>query len=126
MFLIDSDNTIHITRGDIGVIEVCADSVDGKQHIFKPGDVVRLCVHARKQPADVVLVKDVLVESETTTVDIALESSDTKLGELIIKPVDYWYEIEINPDTTPQTIIGYDSEGPKIFRLYPEGGDVAE
>ena len=124
MFLIDSDNTIHITRGDIAVIEVCADTVGGKQHIFQPGDVVRLCVHACKQPATVVLAKDVRVESETPTVDIALESSDTKLGDVISKPVDYWYEIELNPDTAPQTIVGYDSYGPKIFRVYPEGGDT--
>ena len=123
MFLIDNDSIIHITRGDIGVIEVCADAADGEQHIFKPGDVVRLCVHERKQPAKVVLLKDVTVESETTTVDIPLESHDTKIGAMISKPVDYWYEIEVNPDTTPQTIIGYDANGPKLFRLYPEGGD---
>jgi hypothetical protein len=70
-----------------------------------------------------VLEKDVTVEEETSVVSITLERTDTKLGGIINKPVDYWYEVELNPDTTPQTIVGYDSDGPKIFRLFPEGGD---
>lgn len=123
MFRIDGDCTIHITRGDIGVIEVTANAPDGEQHIFMPSDVVRLRVYVRKQHDNVVLVKDVRVGSETRTVDIALESADTKLGELINKPTDYWYEVELNPETAPQTIVGYDENGPKIFRLYPEGGE---
>lgn len=39
--------------------------------------------------------------------------------------MDYWYEVELNPETEAQTIIGYDEDGPKIFRLYPEGDDEA-
>lgn len=125
MFSIDANQTIHITRGDVGVIEISADKTETEEYIFKPGDVVRLRVYVRKQHASVVLVKDVRIESETPTVDIGLESFDTKIGEIINKPVDYWYEIEVNPDTVPQTIIGYDEDGPKIFRLYPEGGEKA-
>ena len=63
------------------------------------------------------------ISDDTATVDITLERVDTKIGEIINKPVDYWYEIELNPDTTPQTLIGYDDDGPKIFRLFPEGGE---
>ena len=73
---------------------------------------------------NVVIQKDVTVESETTSVDISLYKEDTKIGELINKPKDYWYEIELNSDTSPQTIIGYDVDGPKLFRLYPEGDDI--
>lgn len=125
MFRIDSDQTIHITRGDICAIEVSANDDESTPHIFQPGDVVRIRVYVRKQHASVVLMKDVLVEHETATVEIGLESTETKLGEIINKPTDYWYEIEVNPETTPQTIVGYDENGPKIFRLYPEGGDFA-
>ena len=57
----------------------------------------------------------------TDLVTISLSSTDTRIGEIINKPVDYWYEIELNPDTTPQTIIGYDADGPKILKLFPEG-----
>ena len=63
------------------------------------------------------------VTEETTTVNISLESDDTKIGNLVNKPTKYWYEIELNPDTTPQTIVGYDLDGEKIFMLYPEGDD---
>lgn len=124
MFSIDTDKTIHITRGDIGIIEVSSNISDGSPYIFQPNDEVYLRVYNRKQHEEVVLVKRVQVDNETPTVDIKLESTDTKLGGIINKPVDYWYEIELNPATAPQTIVGYDAVGPKIFRLYPEGGDA--
>ena len=69
------------------------------------------------------MAKDTLVEEETTTVNISLNSEDTKIGNLVNKPTKYWYEIELNPDTNPQTIVGYDLEGEKIFMLYPEGDE---
>lgn len=124
MFEIDSKMTVHITRGDIGVIEVSAEKDENELYTFVPGDIIRLRVYPRKQHEDVVLSKDVFIESETQTVAINLESTDTKLGGIINKPVVYWYEVELNPDTSPQTIVGYDVAGPKMFILYPEGGDI--
>lgn len=124
MFVINADKSIYLTRGDVALIVVSATTSDNEDYIFQNGDVVRLRVMEKKNCDVVVLQKDVLVESETSTVDVNLERSDTKLGDIIDKPVDYWYEIELNPDTTPQTIIGYDSDGPKIFRLFPEGVDI--
>ena len=124
MFTITADKHIYLTRGDMAVIEVSACMTESEPYIFKVGDVVRLRVFTKKQHDDIVLTKDVVVDEETTTVDIQLDRQDTKIGGVINKPVDYWYEIELNPDTEPQTIVGYDSDGPKIFRLYPEGGDA--
>lgn len=124
MFTIDEENTISITRGDAGIIEVRVDNVSGGQYIFRPGDVVRLKVFAKNRHDNNVLNKEVTVSEETEVVDIVLESSDTKIGSIINKPVDYWYEVELNPDTNPQTIVGYDTDGAKIFRLYPEGGAI--
>jgi hypothetical protein len=123
MFRIDDDMTIHITRGDIGVIEVSANKNEHELYTFVPGDIVRLRVFPKKRHEDVVLVKDAHIETETQTVSIILERNDTKLGEIINKPAVYWYEVELNPDTSPQTFIGYDANGPKLFMLYPEGGD---
>jgi hypothetical protein len=74
----------------------------------------------------VVLQKDVKVTEDTTTVSITLEKNETKIGTLINKPKDYWYEIELNPETAPQTIIGYDEEGAKLFKLFPEGREYNE
>lgn len=122
MFYIDADRTIHITRGDVGVVEISANKSETELYVFKPGDVVRLKIVVRKQHESVVLEKDIIVETESTVVALQLDQNDTKIGEIINKPTDYWYEIELNPDTWPQTIIGYDANGPKIFRIYPEGG----
>jgi hypothetical protein len=71
----------------------------------------------------VVLTQDFRVTEATDKVDITLTSEDTTIGDTISKPVDYWYEVELNPMTAPQTIIGYDEDGPKVFKLFPEGGE---
>lgn len=124
MFTINDDLSISITRGDVGVIELSADKDENGSYTFKPGDVVRLRVYPKKKHESVMLMKDVLIETESETVDINLDKNDTKLGGIINKPTVYWYEVELNPDTTPQTLIGYDENGPKLFTLYPEGGDL--
>ena len=122
MFKIEG-NTIKITRGDIGVVPVGAKD-NGTDYVFQVGDVVRLKVYKSKDCGCVEIQKDVTVEAETIEVNIPLTKEDTKIGDLISKPVTYWYEVELNPDTDPQTIIGYvDIEGAKLFLLYPEGGD---
>lgn len=126
MFIINADLSIYLTRGDIAAIEVSANNKVGETvtpYTFKVDDIVRFQVTEKGNVSKVVLRKDVLVEAEAETVDILLESEDTKIGELINKPVNYWYDVELNPDTNPQTIIGYDDKGPKIFKLFPEGDD---
>lgn len=123
MFVINNDKSIYLTRGDIAVVQVSANNTDGELYNFQPGDIIRLRVYEKSRCDCVVLNKDVEVEEESTVVDISLTKEDTKIGELIHKPKDYWYEVELNPDTSPQTIIGYDVNGPKIFKLFPEGAD---
>ena len=123
MFQIHDDLSIHVTRGDVGVIEVSASKNEQELYMFQRGDIVRFKVYPKKNHANIVLLKEVMVETETEVVPINLERNDTKLGEIINKPAVYWYEVELNPDTVPQTLIGYDVDGPKLFTLYPEGGD---
>lgn len=123
MFVINPDKSIYVTRGDIAVIELSASITEAEDYIFSPNDVVRFKVYQKNRCDQIVLEKDVVVDDGCSSVEISLTSEDTRIGELIHKPKDYWYEIEVNPDTNPQTIIGYDTSGPKVFRLYPEGGD---
>lgn len=124
MFKIDDESTIHITRGDAGCICVFAEDEKGQDYIFQPNEKVRFKVTEKKNTSNVVLEKTVTITKVTTSVNIILEKEDTKIGDLINKPTDYWYEIELNPDSSDvQTILGYDEDGPKIFTLYPEGGD---
>jgi hypothetical protein len=119
MFKINDDMTIECTRGDAALFSVGA-NIEGVAYTFKVGDVVRFSVFGRKDCSDVVLKKDVTVSEEAELVVIELSGEDTRIGEVISKPTDYWYEVELNPDTYPQTIIGYDQDGAKVFKLYPE------
>jgi hypothetical protein len=121
MFVINEDLSINITRGDAAAFSVGA-YISDTEYTFNVGDVVRFKVFRKKDCADVVLKKDFIVEKETDKVLISLDSDETKIGDVISKPTDYWYEVELNPDTYPQTIIGYDENGAKVFTLYPEGG----
>lgn len=117
------ENAIHATRGDYVHFLVTAEK-DGASYVFHPGDVLRIKVYAKKNCEDVVLQKDFPVLSYTESVDISLEGSETKFGDVISKPKDYWYEVELNPFTEPRTIIGYGEDGAALFRLYPEGADA--
>lgn len=123
MFSVNEDLSIFATRGDIVFFNVTAEE-NGVNYKFQPGDVVRMKVYGKKDAKTVVLQKDFPVTAETEMVEVLLTEEDTKIGDVISKPVDYWYEIELNPFSAPQTIIGYDEDGAKIFRLYPEGKDL--
>lgn len=124
MFKIESGTKqIKLTRGDVAAIEVKAKNEDGTEYTFVVGDVVRFKVFKNRDCGCVELQKDVTIENETTAALVRLSSKDSKIGGIINKPVDYWYEVELNPETNPQTIIGYDDNGAKIFTLYPEGRD---
>lgn len=115
--------SIYVTRGDSIAITLGANS-NGEAYTFVNGDIVRFKVFEKKACNCVMLSKDFRVTSATQEVVITLTGQDTKLGEEISKPKDYWYEVELNPESQPQTIIGYDEDGAKVFRLYPEGGEI--
>ena len=116
MFKIE-DDTIYITRGDKGVFEL---SVTG--YSFKEGDEIEFRVYKRRclheKP---VLEKIIKVNADAEAVDIVLTPEETKIGELINKSAEYWYEIELNDE---QTIIGFDEDGAKKLILYPEGAET--
>lgn len=122
--MINEDKSIYVTRGDIASISLTAkNKEDGSDYTFKKDDVVRFTVYGRKDAERVLLQKEIPILEDSAAVQVFLAEEDTRIGEVISKPTDYWYEVELNPDTYPQTIIGYDEEGPKIFRLYPEGNE---
>lgn len=124
MFAINNDDLmISVTRGDTAYFKVSLEC-DGEPYNFQAGDIVRIKVFGKKDCENVVLQKDFPIVHASETVEIVLEEEDTKIGEVINKQTDYWYEIELNPETDPQTIIGYDDNGAKVFKLYPEGDDV--
>ena len=125
MFVLNEDNSIYVTRGDIVFFSVTAED-NGTPYKFQAGDVLRIKVFGKKDAENVVLQKYFPVTEATESVEIYLGEEDTKIGDVISKPTDYWYEVELNPLTNPQTIIGYDEDGAKVFKLFPEGDDIPE
>lgn len=125
MFYINDDNSIYVTRGDILFFSVAAED-NGKPFKFQAGDVLRMKVYGKKDAETVYLQKDFPVTATTETVELFFTEEDTKIGDTISKHKDYWYEVELNPDTNPQTIIGYSEDGPALFKLFPEGEDIPE
>lgn len=123
MFVVNDDLSIYANRGDIVFFTVTADD-QGYLYKFQPGDIVRMSIYGKKEAETCVLQKDFPVTEVTEEVFIYLEEEDTKIGEIISKHKDYWYEVVLNPDTAPQTIIGYDENGPKVFRLFPESEEI--
>jgi hypothetical protein len=127
MFTLNDDLSIYATRGDIVFFSVTAkDKITEEKYIFRPGDVVRIKIYGKKEAENVVLQKDFSIYESGESVEIFLAEEDTKIGEVISKPKDYWYEVELNPNTDPQTIIGYDEDGARVFKLFPEGADIPE
>ena len=125
MFVVHEDMTIYATRGDVVYFPVEKKQGNSK-YLFQPGDIVRIKVCEKKNYSKVLLLKDFVVEEETTSVNIFLDKWDMKFGEIINKPTDYYYEVELNPDTYPDTFIGHNENGAAIFKLFPEMKDVVE
>lgn len=119
MLKIDSKTKqINLTRGDIANFNISAKNDDGTNYQFQVEDEIKLSIYEKKDYSKLILTKSVVVNEATENVVLSLTSQETKIGDIINKPVDYWYEIQLNNE---QTIIGYDEDGAKIFRLYPEG-----
>lgn len=125
MFVVNDDLSIYATRGDIVCLNVSAtDDRSGEPYEFQPGDVLQMKIYVKKDAESVVLQKDFPVPAKTNTVGVFLTEQDTRIGDVISKPTDYWYEVTLNPYTNPQTFIGYDEDGAKIFKLFPEGNEL--
>lgn len=94
MFVLNDDLSIYVTRGDVIFFSVTAKDDNGEPYKFKAGDVVRIKVYGKKNAENVVLEKDFPVYADAEIVEIYLTKEDTKIGEVISKPIDYWYEVE--------------------------------
>lgn len=128
MFEVSEDLVINVTRGDAGAFTLKAKNEDGSPYVFEAGSLIRFKVYEKKDCDNVVLQKNISILNTTTEVQVVLTESDTRniSKETISKPVDYWYEVELNPYHNPQTIVGYDEDGAKVLRLYPEGRTLPE
>lgn len=115
--------TIMLNRGDVLNLTLSVKVNGITDYTFQIGDKIVFSIYNKGKLNDsAVLVKEINILEETSTVTINLTSEETKLGEMKNKPVEYWYEVELNDQ---YTVIGYDDiEGAKILMLYPEGSKV--
>ena len=125
MAMLGTNYSIEINRGDMLAMTIKANDSNGDPYIFKVDDVVRFKIMERNKCENVILQKDVKVTEEMESVPVIISSEEMKIGNIINKPVDYWYEVELNPNTSSAiTILGYKKKtGPRILSLTPEGGD---
>ena len=113
---------IKINRGDVLNLTLNLTLDNGTAYTFQPGDVIVFSLYNKGAlNKEAILLKTITVSEERANLDITLTSEETKIGDLINKPVDYWYEIELN---NQYTVIGYDDDGAKILTLFPEGSKV--
>ena len=124
------DKNIRITRGNMLPITVSADNdIDGNDYEFQVGDVIRFQIFDSKDVNNVYFKKDFKVTEKATEKMIVITAEEMKIGELKNKSVDYWYEIELNPDTENTiTIVGYELDennkpDPAIITILPEAGE---
>lgn len=108
--------TIRISRGDSGTIKLTIPLSDTENYEFQVGDKVQFRVFEKKNYNNVFLDKEINIEEITSVIDICLTEKDTSIGEVINKPITYWYEISLNET---QTVVGYDDDGPAELILYP-------
>lgn len=108
--------TIRISRGDSGTIKLTIPLSDTENYEFQVGDKVQFRVFEKKNYNNVFLDKEINIEEITSAIDICLTEKDTSIGEVINKPVTYWYEISLNET---QTVVGYDDDGAAELILYP-------
>lgn len=122
MFKIEG-TTLKINRGDKMNIKFSIPMENGENYKFKSGDVLSFGVFGKKaMDEEPLLYKEFTVqEDDIEKVAMDFTHEEMKIGSLINKPTDYWYEIQLNGE---QTVLGYDTEGAKILKLYPEGMSI--
>lgn len=121
MLVIDNDQTIHINRGDKLLVEFSIKNGD-EDYTFKGSDTIKFSIYNKKGFNQNPVVQKIFEATDgETIIDIEISGNEMKIADYINKPVEYWYEIELNND---DTVVGYDQDGAKILMLYPEGMDI--
>lgn len=121
MEVIDKKHTLIHNRGDKGVIKLKASATS--TGTFKKDDVIKFSIVTKDNYDDVIFQKEFTVQEDCTEFFLIFTNEEMRIGDIISKKVEYYYEIELNNDTT---LIGSYKDGHKKFVLYPEAGDKKE
>lgn len=116
--------TIKVNRGDELDLSLSLETDSGSTYEFENGDKIVFSLYNKgKMDGNALLMKEITATGGETSIDISFTNTETKIGTLINRPVEYWYEIELNDR---YTVVGYDEKGAKILMLYPEGSQIEE
>ena len=109
MAKMDENYNIETTRGDVLSFNVkTINKNDNTPYVFQVGDVIRFKIMEANNCEQILVQKDVIVSEISKSVLLTIPSDEMKIGNIINTPVDYWYEVELNPDTDSRiTILGY-------------------
>lgn len=108
------NKTFHVSRGDSGIIHLSLKNTN-----FAVGDKIFFRIYEAEGLDSLPIVEtEATVLEEGNTIAITLDKEDTNFGDLGNTVVDYWYEISVGED---RTILGFDENGAKVFKLYPTG-----
>lgn len=115
MLRIENKN-MYLNRGDAIALTINCNET------FSANDVIKFTICKKGDYSSIIYQKEFTVIEESSAVTIELTSEETRLGNpLKNAPMTYWYEIELNGNTT---LIGFDENGAKEFVLYPEATEV--
>lgn len=121
MEIIDKKHTLIHNRGSKGAIQLLATKTStGK---FKPNDVIKFSIVTKDNYEDVVFQKKFTIAEECEDFFLTFTNEEMRIGSPISKKVEYYYEIELNNDTT---LVGAYRDGHKRFILYPEAVNIKE
>ena len=112
MEVIDKNYTIEHTRGDKGSLILKSKETSP----FKIGDILTFSIITKGNYSDVVFQKEFKIEEETVEFVLSFTNEEMRIGDPINDKVTYYYEIDLNDDTT---LIG-SRKTHKQFILYPE------
>lgn len=112
MEIIDNKNTLIHNRGDKGTLRIFS-----KIGSFKVDDELKFSIVTKGNYNDVVFQKIFKIPEECSEFFMSFTNEEMRIGPVISKKVEYYYEIELNDDTT---LIGSKRTGDSRFILYPE------
>lgn len=116
--IVDENETIHINRGDKLLLEYSIDNGD-TNYVFNEGDYITFAIYGSGKMNEFPFVFEKFIPTAgSDIVNIEIPSEKMKFGDYINKPKTYWYEIQLNNE---ETTTGYDKNGAKELKLYPEG-----
>lgn len=118
MRVIDNSFTIAHNRGAKGNLKLLASKAP-----FKADDIIKFSIVNKKNYEDVVFQKEFKISEECTEYVLQFTKEEMRIGSPISKKSEYYYEIELNDDTT---LLGSFTDGDKKFILYPEAGTKKE